>query len=121
MSGQARGGLYRLTVDGVQQDCSGVCTYHLGAPKRTAVMSSTGRAVGYTEEGQVPYVEVDILDRADLDVSAFTLGRDVTIVVDLANGKSVVLSHAWYAGDGSVESKEGVIKSRWEGLEGNEV
>jgi hypothetical protein len=121
MSGQKRGGLYRITVNGVQIECLGVCTYHLGAPKRTAIIKSDGRAAGFSEEGVVPYIEVDALDRAGLDVSAFTTAEDVTVVVDLANGKSIVLSHAWYAGDGQGESEKGVIKSRWEGSEGNEV
>jgi len=121
MSGQKRGGLYRITVDGVQQECTGVCTYHLGAPKRTAIIKSDGRPAGFSEEGVVPFVEVDVLDRAGLDAASFTRAEDVTVVVDLANGKSIVLSHAWYAGDGQGESEKGIIKSRWEGLEGNEV
>lgn len=121
MSGQKRGGLYRITTDGVQQDCAGVCTYHLGTPKRSVVMKGDGRPAGFSEEGQVPYIEVDVLDRAPLDVKALSTAEDITVVADLANGKSVVLSHAWFAGDGTIESKEGVIKARWEGIEANEV
>lgn len=121
MSGSRRGGFYAVDIDGVQQDCTGVCTYNLGAPKRKAVMGSRLKPVGYTEEGQAPYVETEVLDRADLDLKALSVGKDLTVTVSLANGKSVVLLHAWYAGDGDATTEMGGIKSRWEGLEAHEV
>jgi hypothetical protein len=118
---QRRGGLIRVTTAGIQQDCLGDATYNLGVPKRTAVLKADGRPGGYTEEGQVPFIEVDVLDRPDLDLKAFLGVSDATVTVDLANGKSVVLSHAWYAGEGTGESKNGSVKSRWEGLEAVEI
>lgn len=118
---QVRGGIYRISVDGQAQDCVGEATYNLGVPKATPIMGSDGRVKGVTLEGQEPFIEVDVLDRPDLDLATFLAAKDVTVAINLANGKTVVLSHAVQSGEGTVTTKDGVVKVKWIGAEAIEV
>jgi len=43
------------------------------------------------------------------------------VIAELANGKTVVLRSAWYAGEGKVNTAESEIDARFEGLSGEEI
>lgn len=110
---QRRAGLLQLQTNGEIQDAKGDFDYGMGVPKREAIMGAD-RGHGYKEVPQVAFIEGAITDRRTLDVAALALGQGLTITLQLANGKSIVLHEAWYAGDGTVNTGEGEIKVRWE-------
>ena len=117
---QRRGGPIEFQVDGVLMDAKGEFTYNPGIPKREAVVGAT-TVHGYSETPQVAFIEGAITDRGSLDIAKLFASKDVTVFLGLANGKSFVLSGAWYAGDGTVNTKEGEIGVRFEGVSGEEV
>lgn len=120
MADQRRAGLLQLQVNGEIQDAKGDFSYNLGKPKREAVIGADG-VHGYMEKPQVCYIEGAITDRQTLDVAALANGRDLTVTLAMANGKTVVLRNAWYAGDGTVTTAEGEIAVRWEGKSAQEI
>lgn len=120
MADQRRAGLIQLKVNGEIQDAKGTFTYNLGKVKRDAIVGAD-RPHGYKETPQVPFIEGAITDRGNLDVGALAIGKDLTVTLDLANGKVIVLSEAWFAGEGTASTEEGEIAVRWEGVSAEEV
>lgn len=108
-----RAGQIWIKVDGAQQDAKGSFSYNLGNPKRDAIIGAD-RIHGYKETRQVPYIEGAITDKGTLDLSTLTSQDGVTVTLELVNGKMIVLSNAWFAGEGTVTTDEGEIAVRWE-------
>ena len=111
--GRVSGTLF-VKIDGVQRDAQGSWTYNLGQPKREALIGPD-RVQGYMERPQVAFIEGEITDQSDLDLVALQNLVDSTITLELANGKIVVLSNAWYSADGNVGAENANIQVRFEG------
>jgi hypothetical protein len=120
MMSQRISGLLQVKVDGVMYDAKGDWDYSLGKPKREAVVGSNG-VQGYKETPQVPFVEGKFTDRGTLDLAALAGIDNATVILELANGKTIVLRSAWYAGEGKVSTGEAEIDARFEGLDGEEI
>jgi hypothetical protein len=118
--GQRRGGIIQVKVDGEVLLAKGNWTYNLGRNKREAIPGSDV-VHGYKESIQTPFIEGEITDRDDLDLAAFLDARDVTVTLELANGKTIVLRNAWQAGEGTGNTDEGNVAVRYEGLSAEEV
>ena len=91
---QRRGGAIFFQVDGVTYDAKGSFSYNLGRAKRDAIVGAD-RVHGYKEMPQVPFLEGEITDRGNLDLSALLHSTDVPVTLELANGKVFVLRNAW--------------------------
>jgi len=120
MANQRVAGLIQVQVNGAIQDAKGNFSYNLGRPKRDAIVGSDG-VHGYKETPQVAFIEGAITDRGTLDLDALATGRDLTVSLALGNGKMIVLSEAWFAGEGTGTSEESEISVRWEGASAEEV
>lgn len=110
---QRRGGTIQFATGGVTQDAKGAFTYNLGIPKRDAIMGADG-VHGFAEKPQVAFIEGAITDRGSLDMAAFMGLQDVTITLALANGKTILLTDAWNAGEGTGNTEEGEMAIRFE-------
>lgn len=113
-------GIIFIKVDGIQYDAKGAFTYNLGSPQREAVVGSDA-VHGFTETPQVPFIEGEITDRAELDLKVLTTIEDATVTLELANGKVIALREAWYAGDGNVATDQANITARFEGIQAEEI
>lgn len=120
MANQRVAGLIQLQTNGEVLRAKGVFTYNLGKPKRDPIIGTDG-AHGYKETPQIAFIEGAITDAGDLDLAALATFRDGTVNLKLGNGKMVVLSSAWYAGEGVGSSEEAEIAVRWEGVSAEEV
>jgi Phage tail tube protein len=120
MPNNRRAGQLFVKVNGVQYDAKGNWTYNAGNAKREAIVGAD-RVHGYKEMPQVPYVEGEITDAGTLDLDAVQNIVDATVTLELANGKTFVLRDAWYAADGDVQTEEGNIQVRFEGMDGDEI
>jgi hypothetical protein len=120
MATQRRAGIIQLQVNGEIQDCKGSFSYNLGAPKRETMLGSD-RAHGFKEVPQVAFIEGAITDRGTLDLRALVTTDGATVTLSLANGKTVVLRDAYFAGDGTASSEEAEIAVRFEGSNAEEV
>lgn len=115
-----RGGIVFLKIDGEQYDVKGEGTYNMGSPMREAIVGQD-QVHGYKETPQVPSITIALTDRGDLDLKKLQAVNNATIVLELANGKAVVLRSAWFAGEGTVTTGEGEISAKFEGLSAEEV
>lgn len=117
MAGNQRvGGPYELQAGGIRLNGKGGATYNLGHPKREAVMgASVGH--GFSEKPQVAFVEADVTDSDTLDVAALVTMRSATVTLKVANGKTILLHNAYYAGEGTIATDEGSIGCRFESLQ----
>jgi hypothetical protein len=115
-----RSGNIFFSVDGERFDAKGNFSYNLGSPKREAIVGADG-VHGYKETTQVPFIEGEITDRGDLSLGRLTTMTGVTVTLELANGKTIALRDAWFAGEGTGSSEEAAIPVRFEGLSGEEI
>jgi len=121
MAGKNRiGGTIALKVNGDIYFAKGNFTYNLGKPKREGVIGAD-TVHGYKETPQIPFVEGEITDRNELSLEDLVTLDEATITLELANGKVITLSEAWYAGDGTGNTEEGNIACRFEGMSAEEV
>jgi hypothetical protein len=115
-----RAGTITLKADGLVLDAKGSFTYNLGQPRRQAILGHD-RVHGSYALPQVPYIEGAITDGAEFDLAAIVTAKDLTVTLDLASGKQIVLRQAWYAGEGNVTTEQGEIAARWEGMSATEL
>lgn len=120
MADMRRGGTIFLKVDGAIHSAKGSFSYNIGSPMREAIVGADV-VHGYKETPQVPFIEGEITDNPDLDLAALTTGKELTVTLELANGKVISLREAWFAGEGTGNTEEGNIGVRWEGLTGEEI
>jgi hypothetical protein len=113
-------GVLEFKVDGEIQNAKGNFTYNLGKVKRDAVVGPD-RVHGFKALPQVPFIEGEITDRADLNVENFLDLDDSTFTLSLANGKVIVLKEGWFAGEGNIQTEEANIACRFEGISCEEV
>jgi hypothetical protein len=120
MAAERVGGIIFFKINGEQYRAKGSFTTNLGRPKREAVVGADG-VHGYKEMPQVPFIEGEITDSAQLNMEALVTAKDATVVLEFANGKVHVLRDAFYAAEGNLESEEGNIEVRFEGLSAEEI
>lgn len=109
-----------VKVDGTQYDAIGGFTYNINPVKRETELGAD-KPHGYKELPQVQFVEGEIRDASTLNVQAFFGITNSTMQLELANGKTILLRNAWYAGDGEIGTENANIQLRFEGLAGEEV
>lgn len=114
---QRAGGIIQLIVGGELYQARGNFTYNLGRPVREAIVGAD-TVHGYKETPQVAFIEGEITDRDTLNLAQLVSMQGVTIVLTLANGKTVALQNAWYAAEGTGNTDEGNIGFRFEGVGG---
>ncbi|MHC4712009.1 MAG: phage tail tube protein [Planctomycetota bacterium] len=114
------GGTLAVKIDGEVQLARGSFEYDLGVDKREAVVG-LDRLHGFKHTPKPAYCAGELSDTADCDVKALLEAEDVTVVLDLANGKSVVFRNATQTGDGTVNPEEGTIGVRYDGPSGEEL
>lgn len=120
MASQRVGGIIELKVNGSIYPAKGNFTYNLGRNRREGVVGAD-TVHGYKETPQIPFIEGEITDRADMSLTDLLTLKDATAYLRLANGKLVVLKDAWYAGEGTGNTEEGNIAFRLEGMSAEEV
>ena len=114
------GSLY-FKVDGVQHAARGNFEYSLGGFSRETV-EGVDSIHGYSEKPIPSYIEGDITNDGDLDVDALNELDGVTVTLELANSKTVMIRNAWNASDRKVSASDAMLKVRFESAEkGEEV
>lgn len=108
-----RGGIIFIKADGVQFDVKGQFEYNLGYPKREPIIGHDGTH-GYKEVPQEAYISGEITDDVDLNLVEDLLSlSDVTVQLELANGKILVYENGFFSGDGTGQTEEGNIAVRF--------
>jgi Phage tail tube protein len=117
---QRIGGTLSLRVDGNTYEARGAFQTMPSAVKRTGVAGADG-VHGYIEEPVVPMIKGDISIGNSLSVDILDGITDSTIQLALANGRTYVLTNAWYVAGTTIDAHDGKIPVQFEGLTCQEI
>lgn len=115
-----KAGTIYFNVDGTRQSAKGNFTYNLGGEQRSPIIGAD-EVHGYSSQPRVAFIEGMITDSSDTDVATLLALDDVTVTLELANGKTVILHESWYAGSGDVTTEQAEINVRFEGPRAEEM
>lgn len=111
-------GVAYLSVDGVSYALSGELEYNPGLVKRESAIGQDG-VHGYKELPVAPHISGTIRDMNGLSVASLNAMTNVTVTLQLANGKLVVGRNMWVVEDTVAKTSESTVEVRWEGLQGS--
>lgn len=117
---QRRYGVLQFQVDGEVYLASGSFEYNLGGETRESKMGVDGFH-GHTITRRQAHIAGEISDDPGLDLKTLSHLRDVTVTLELENGKVIVLPEAVQVAEGTANAQEGNIPVRFEGEEAEEV
>lgn len=120
MSNRRIAGVAYLKVNGTQYPLRGNFTVMPSKNERTGIAGQDA-VHGFKEIPVVPYVEGDLSTTAGLSIEALDAITDASVTAELANGKTYLLRNAWTAGTRSIDTTEGVVGIRFEGLSCEEI
>lgn len=115
------GGIFKLSVNGVQMNLKGDPTIDLGGEQRTLLMGADGRPHGYQVRVTKASVSGTFTDTSDLDLVLLRSTKNATIKIEKPNGKTVIIPNAAFSGDASEAGAEGEINFAFEGAPGKEL
>ena len=108
-------GLAFLKVDGQQYPLRGNFIVSPSRVERTGVAGQDG-VHGFIELPRVPFIEGDISAVPGLSIEDLELITDATVTAEPANGRIYTLTKAWTKGAFDLNTHDGIIKVRFEGV-----
>ena len=87
---------------------------YTGGVKREFTKASDGTST-YSEMPDYSRVSGEITTTPGVDYDELVLATNVTVIIQLANGQTFVLSQAGYVGDGKLSTKEGTFAFEFAG------
>lgn len=108
-----RAGIAFATIDGVPVDVASDLVYSVSTVKREMLIGQSG-IQGYSEMPQTGYMSFAARDSAGIAVSSYVGKTASTVVVQLANGKTVCTSNAVCTEVGEVKSSDGTFNLKFE-------
>ena len=115
------GGVAYLKVGGRQVSLRGSITVRVGGPVRTVVLGADRSVHGHTEAWSAWGFDIEITDYGDLALQDIQAITDETVTLELGNGKTYVLSGAFYAGEMSLNASEGTAPIKFDAIDGREL
>ncbi|MGO3395342.1 MAG: phage tail tube protein [Serratia proteamaculans] len=103
-----------VSVDGLTIMVVGQFKYSTGRVKRETLIGMDG-VHGYKETFVAPYISCQVRDSGSTVLADFNHQVNVTLVVELANGKTLIGSGMWSTDVQEVDSEEAVFTVKWEG------
>lgn len=91
-------GFAYITIDGKSYSVAGEGTYRLSTAKRDTLMGQDG-VHGYAEVPTAGKISWKGRDSGALSISALNDAVNVTVQLELANGKNILARNAWRTGD----------------------
>ncbi|MBC8726707.1 phage tail protein, partial [Paraburkholderia sp. 31.1] len=77
------------------------------------------RVHGYAEKPRAPFISATLRDAGTLTVKDFNAMTNVTVTLELANGKTVVGRNMWSTEAQEVRTPEATFEIRFEGFSGS--
>jgi tail tube protein len=113
-------GVAYLRVNGRQFALRGNLTVSVDGYERAGVAGQDG-IHGYTETVVLPFIEGDLSDIGGLSLQQLRRFSNETVQAELANGKKYILRNAWTASAMELDTAEGQVTVRFEGMRGEEL
>lgn len=108
-------GVVFLKVDGQQYQLRGNFKVQPNNLQNTGIPGQDS-VHGFMQKPVVPYVEGEISDSGGLSLQQIQGLTDSTVTAELQNGKTYILQNAWYSGDTVLDTVEGKIPVKFEGM-----
>lgn len=106
-------GVAYLTVDGTTYMLAADLTYSPSSVTRDTLTGMDG-VHGYSEKPKAGFISGTFRDAGSLSVAAFNAMTNVTVTVELANGKVVTARNAWTVDAQEVKAAEGTFDVKFE-------
>ncbi|WP_017491266.1 phage tail tube protein [Rahnella sp. NRRL B-41462] len=106
-------GTASVTTNGVTIMVAGQFKYSPSTVKRET-LTGMDRVHGYKEKPSAPYISCQVRDSGGTTVADFNGMTDVTVVAELANGKTIIGTGMWTVESQEVDSEDAVFDVRWE-------
>jgi hypothetical protein len=113
-------GVVYLRVDGRQLRARAEIKVSMANFEREAVIGQDG-VHGYIERPAVAFIEGKITDSPDLAIEQLQAMCNVTVTVELLNGKVYLLRNAWCTKANPLDTTDGSIEFRFEGRAAEEL
>ena len=107
-------------MDGVTYLLSGDLAYRVARVERTTLIGQD-RVHGYSEKPMSGMISATIRDAGVLSVASLSAMTNVTLTLELANGKIIVGRNMWLIEHPEVKTEDGTIDVKWEGISVEEV
>ncbi len=108
-------GVAYVTVSGSPVPLRGNLTVHFATSVKTGLAGQDG-VHGYSEMPAVPAIELDVSTTQDIALEDIDVMDDETVIVEAASGKVYTLRNAWKAGATDLNTAEGSVRIRFEGM-----
>lgn len=107
-------GVCTFTVDGVNYMMAGDFSYKLSGVSRETLKGQDG-VHGYKEQIEQGYIGGTIRDAGGVSMADLNGMSNVTLVLQLANGKTVIGRNMWRTENPENKTTEATIDLKWEG------
>lgn len=111
-------GTASVSVDGTTYMVTADFKYKPASKKRET-LAGMDSIHGYKETPSAPYIAMNLRDWGGLTVADFNTMTDVTVVAELANGKTVIGRAMWTVEEQEVDSTDAKFDVRFEGPTGS--
>lgn len=108
-------GTANLTVDGQNYMLVGDFDYNPSLFTRESLSGMDG-VHGYSEKPRPGSINGTLRDAGGLSVADLNAMRNVTVVAQLANGKTVIGRNMWTIEDQTAKATDATIEVKWEGM-----
>ena len=109
-----KAGIATLTIDGSAYDVVGNLSYMAAGVKRETLIGQSG-IQGYSEMPMAQYIQATIRDNGSLETGTLNQLTSSTLVLQLANGKTVYGDGMWNTDFEEVDTQEATFRVRFEG------
>lgn len=110
-------GTANLSVDGVTYMLAGEFEYSPSLVTRET-LAGMDTVHGYSEKPIAPHIGGTLRDSGGLSVASLNAMTNVTLVVELANGKVIIGRNMWTVEAQTAKSTDATIDVKWEGPQG---
>lgn len=106
-------GIAFLTVDGQNYMLQGEASYGVSSVTRTTLVGQDA-VHGYSEMPHPGFIAMTLRDSGGLTVANFNAMTNVTVTLELANGKTIVGRNMWTVEQQEVNTQEATFPVRFE-------
>jgi len=111
-------GIAFITVDGVSYMLEADASYKVSTVKRET-KSGQDSVHGYSEMPEPGMISATLRDASGLSVASINSMTSSTVVLKLANGKTIIGSKMWTVDVQEVKTAEATFEVKWEGRDGS--
>lgn len=111
-------GTVYLSVDGVTYQLAGDFEYSTATVSRET-LTGQDTVHGYSEKPIAPHIAGTLRDSGGLSLSSINAMSNVTVVAELANGKTAIGRNMWTVESPTSKQTDATIEVRWEGPQGS--